>query len=53
LNKKVLYYFSKFAIVNELLIIEDYRNSTRDRTATARPRGAPHRPELSDTRHCV
>jgi len=31
LNKKVLYHFEKFAIVNELLIIEDHRISARGR----------------------
>jgi len=29
LSKKVLYYFAKFAIVNELLIIENCRISAR------------------------
>jgi len=31
LSKKVLYHFAKFAIVNELLIIENRRISARDR----------------------
>jgi len=31
LSKKVLYHFAKFAIINELLIIEDRRISARGR----------------------
>jgi len=36
LSKKILYYFEKFAIVNELLIIKYHRISARDRLRRAR-----------------
>jgi len=47
-----LYYFAKFTIVNELLIIEDRRISAHDRIEPSQPDARPHARDRPLSRRC-